>query len=157
MDSIGTRSKSLPKTIWKRSHSRSFHHYAATRKKLFFGRPLYPPQGAEVTLVRLPNSSSAKSAFWNTSTCRMALVLWLQSRRVFHDEPQPRNIGRNSGTPRCNSASSLKHDPSVMNNYSAIILKRCDQNGGIWLHLSRRAFITPRWFVMSANPSVCGR
>jgi len=46
MDSIGTRSKSLPKDDWEAIALASFHHYAATRKEpILRNGPLYPPQG----------------------------------------------------------------------------------------------------------------
>jgi len=81
------------KAIWKAIALAELPPLRSTRKKpIFRNGPLYPPQGAEVTLVRWPNSSSANSAFWRyTSTwSNGALVFMVQSRRVVTTtKPQP--------------------------------------------------------------------
>jgi hypothetical protein len=77
----------------RRSHSRSFHHYAATRKKPIFGtgRSILR-KGAEVTLVPVAEFVLGKQRILEIylNVVEWALVFMVRSRRVVTTtKPQP--------------------------------------------------------------------
>jgi len=100
MDSIGTRSKSLPRTIWNAiALAGSSTITQQLVKNLFFGtgRSILR-KGAEVTLVPVAEFVLGKTAHSGDIPQRGrmgALVFMVQSRRVVtYDETAARNIGR---------------------------------------------------------------
>jgi len=116
----------------RRSHSRSFHHYAATRKKpILRNGPLYPPQAQRslCTGCRIrPRQKAHLEIYLNVVEWGPG-IYGAESACRYHDETAAAISAGNRRHARCNSASSLKRRPERMNNYSAIILTRMDQMG----------------------------
>jgi len=116
MDSIGTSSKSLPKTIWKAIALAELPPFTQQLvKNLFFGAgaALFLRKGAEATLVPVAEVVPRQnSAFWRSTSMwsNGALGFMVQSGRVhYYDGTGPRNIGWQQGrTARCNSPGSFE-------------------------------------------------
>jgi len=116
----------------RRSHSRSFHHHAATCKEpIFRNGPLCPPQGCGVhtgTGGRIrPRQARILEIYLNVVEWGPG-IYGAESACRYYDGIAARNIGREQAARLAAILPApLKRRPERMNNYSARILERMRQ------------------------------
>ena len=134
-DSIGTKSKSPPRKIWKASALAGASTITQQLvKNLFYGtNRSFLRKGAEASLVPVAELVLGKRRILELY---LNLIEWgpgvygAESACLYHDRISARNINREQAARLAAILPApLKRRPERMNNYSAIILKRMEQRG----------------------------